>query len=247
MNLRITKSIVPNLLTLANLYCGFLSIIFASNNDFEKAALSIVLGAFFDMFDGIVARLIGAASELGVQLDSLCDAITFGIAPSYLFYKMYFYQFGSIGMFVSCLPAIAGVYRLARFNVQLTSLEDKKYFNGMPIPSAALTIISYLIFYVNNNFSLFNINILYFPFYVSIVTSLVMVSKIKFPNLPRPSKNNIKESPVSFIILIIILIATIFTKGKSVFPIMILYIIVFSVIHSFNLIKEYIDPEDDEE
>lgn len=246
MNLRLTKSIVPNLLTLANLYCGFLSIVFASNSEFEKAAIAILLGAFFDMFDGIVARLIGAASELGVQLDSLCDAISFGVAPSYLLYKMYFYQFGSYGLFFSALPAIAGVVRLARFNVQLTSLEDKKYFTGLPIPSAALTIISYLIFFLNKQEYSF-LNFTYFPFIVSIITSGVMVSRIKYPNLPRPSKNSIKESPVSFILLIIILFATIFTKGIAVFPAMVLYIITFSIIHFYKWLKEYIDPEDDEE
>ncbi|MCX6147975.1 MAG: CDP-diacylglycerol--serine O-phosphatidyltransferase [Candidatus Kapabacteria bacterium] len=246
MNLRLTKSIVPNLLTLANLYCGFLSIVFASNGDFEKSALAILLGAFFDMFDGIVARLIGAASELGVQLDSLCDAITFGLAPSYMLYKMYFYQFGSFGLFCSALPAIAGVVRLARFNVQLTSLEDKKFFTGLPIPSAALSIVSYLIFFLGNKTS----NILdftYFPFFVSFVISGVMVSRIKYPNLPRPSKSGIKESPVSFIFLIIIIIATIFTNGIVVFPAMVLYIVAFSLVHFYNWIREYIDPEDDEE
>ena len=123
---RRVRSIAPNLLTLANLFSGFTAIIYTTQGDFYSAALFIFLGAIFDMLDGIAARIMQTSSEFGVELDSLCDAITFGMAPSFLLYFSYFNTYGETGILFSSLPAIAGVVRLARFNSQLTSLEDKK-------------------------------------------------------------------------------------------------------------------------
>jgi len=244
MKKRVTRSIVPNLLTLVNLFAGFTAIVHTSNGAFEKAALFIFIASVFDMLDGITARLIKSTSELGVELDSLCDAVSFGVAPSYMLYKVYFYQLGEIGILISALPALAGVYRLARFNIQLTSFEDKKYYRGLPIPSSALIIISYIIFFHLSNLipELMKPTVI---ISVTFATSLAMVSNIKYDNLPMPTKKSIKQRPIVFVFFIIGLIGSIITMGKFIFPFMVFYLITSAIRHFIMWIKETRGPEDE--
>ncbi|MFZ9815622.1 MAG: CDP-diacylglycerol--serine O-phosphatidyltransferase, partial [Candidatus Kapaibacteriota bacterium] len=146
--MRITRSIIPNLFTLANLFSGFSAIVAISEGDLQRAGMFILFAGMFDVLDGTMARLTRSTSELGVELDSLCDAVSFGVAPSFLLYSTVLYVIGPIGVLIASLSALAGVYRLARFNVQLAGFEDKLYFSGMPIPSGALILVSYGIFIV---------------------------------------------------------------------------------------------------
>lgn len=88
---KITKSIIPNTATSLNVFSGFLAIIFASDGDFHLSALMIFIATFFDLIDGLLARLTKTASMFGVELDSLADVISFGVAPSFLIYKAYCY------------------------------------------------------------------------------------------------------------------------------------------------------------
>ncbi len=234
---RVTRSFVPNLLTVANLFSGFASVVYCSMDDYGRAAFFILLGAFFDMLDGLTARMIKASSEFGGELDSLCDVVTFGIAPSYLLYQVYFHQFNELGIFLSSFPAIMGALRLARFNVQLSSFEDKKYFTGFPIPSSALTIISYLIFYhLNENIEKGSKDFL--AFFVTIAVSLAMISTIKYRNVPRPSLKNIKEKPILHIGFIFLIIGIITSKGFLLFPFMLAYLIISAVIHIIKWVKQ---------
>ncbi len=246
--MRVTRSIVPNLFTLANLFAGFLAIIETSQHDFKKAAIFIVAAGIFDMLDGVMARLINSASELGVELDSLCDAVSFGVAPSYMLYQVYFHEVPNIGALIACLPAMAGVFRLARFNVQLTSLEDKQYFTGMPIPAGALTILSYIVFFHMGNFISEDVKIPLI-YAVTITTSLVMVSRIKYDNLPRPSAKSFKARPVLFIVILIGVLGSIFTKGAFLFPFMAFYIVSGAIVHGIRILKNrrFVDDEEDED
>lgn len=244
MKRKITKSFVPNLLTLVNLFAGFTAIVYTSSGEFEKAALFILIAAIFDMLDGMVARLINASSEFGAELDSLCDVVSFGVAPSYMLYQIYFHQFNEIGILIASLPALTGALRLARFNVQLVSMEDKKFFKGLPIPSGALTIISYLIFFHLQNRIDANIQ-LYVILLVTILTSTVMISTVKFDNIPRPSKKSFKQRPIVFIIFIIGLAASIITKGVAIFPFMMFYIVASSIRQIFFWYKANQEPDDE--
>lgn len=231
--MRVTRSLVPNLFTLMNLFMGFSAIVHISMGEINKGATFIIIAAVFDLLDGFVARLLKAASEFGVELDSLCDAVSFGVAPSFMLYQVYFHQFNEIGILFASFPALAGVARLARFNVQLTSLEDKKFFTGLAIPSGAFMIISYIVYFHQTNL----IPELYKPFAiftVTIATSLLMVSRIKFHNLPKPSLKSIKEKPIIFSIFVIGLVACIITKGVAIFPFMLFYVIA-SMIRNFIL------------
>ena len=244
MKPRITRSIVPNLLTLANLFAGFLSIVYSSQGNYSSAAIFIFAAAVFDMLDGFMARLINAASEFGVELDSLCDAVSFGIAPSFLLYQIYFHELGELGILVSALPALLGVVRLARFNVQIESLEDKKYFIGFPIPSNALMIVSYVIFYHLND----SIPEQYKPgliWFITLVGSLAMVSMIKFANLPRPTKKYFKENPIFSIIFIIALILSILSGGELIFPFFMVYLLHAAILWLIVWFRTRREPEDE--
>lgn len=233
--IQITKSIVPNLLTLGNIFSGFTAIIYIANGNYKLGTFYIIMAAVFDMLDGIIARLLRATSEIGAMLDSLCDAVSFGVAPSFMLYKVFFYQYGDFGILFAALPTLAGVYRLARFNVQLTSFDDKLYFYGLPIPGGALTIISFINSYLNNNvFSSQITEILTFS--VSIIVSLAMISTIKFNNMPRPTKQSFKSNPIMFIGVLMAIALACMTEGKSLFPTMILYITIATIKTLYNKI-----------
>ena len=183
MNINLSRSLLPNSATALNLFSGFLSIIFASNNNFHLAALFIFIAAFFDLIDGLLARLTNSSSKFGVELDSLADVVSFGAAPSFLIYKSYLFQYDFIGILISSLILIFGAFRLARFNVQLENIKTKLDFNGLPIPVAAITLAAYILFY-HNGLNIIN------PFSHLIIPSillltLLMVSKIKYNTLPK--------------------------------------------------------------
>ena len=127
---------LPALFTAGNIFCGFLSLDASARGAFETAAILIFVAAFFDGIDGRVARLTGTTSAFGEQLDSLCDVVSFGVAPAFLVYNWGLSAFGRAGLLVSFLFAVCGASRLARFNVQI-HVVDKRWFVGLPIPSAA--------------------------------------------------------------------------------------------------------------
>lgn len=133
--------ILPNLLTTANMAFGFYAILLAIKGDFEKAAYSLVIAAVFDLLDGRVARLTRATSKFGAEYDSLCDVISFGLAPAITLYLWALQPFERLGAVVCFLYAACGALRLARFNVQANVVE-KAYFQGLPIPMAAGIIAS---------------------------------------------------------------------------------------------------------
>src|SRR5574342_31866 len=132
--MRFTK-MIPNMFTLGNLYCGFLSIGFAANGQFNNAAILILIGMMLDSMDGRLARMLKADSQLGKELDSLADIVTFGVAPSFLVYYTYFHNFGILGTLVAGLFPLFGAYRLARFNIS-TDKSSLNYFIGVPITAA---------------------------------------------------------------------------------------------------------------
>src|SRR5574339_412502 len=105
------------MLTIGNLYCGFLSIGFAASGEYKNAAILIIIGMMLDSMDGRLARMLKVNGALGKELDSLADVVTFGVAPSFLVYYTYFYQFGLLGLAVAGLFPLFGAYRLARFNI----------------------------------------------------------------------------------------------------------------------------------
>lgn len=133
--------ILPNLVTTGNLFCGFFAAIMAIKGQFIFAAYAIVAAAFFDQLDGRLARLTRSTSKFGAEYDSLCDLVSFGMAPALLLYLWALSPFGRLGWVACFLFVTCGALRLARFNVQANVVEGN-YFQGLPIPMAAGIVAS---------------------------------------------------------------------------------------------------------
>jgi CDP-diacylglycerol--serine O-phosphatidyltransferase len=139
--------VLPNLFTISSIFCGLYAIIRATDgvdpSRFYQAAVAILFGALFDSADGRVARMTKTQSDFGLQLDSLADVITFGLAPAVLIYKWALFHYGMLGLAVCFVFAACGALRLARFNVLAASAERApKHFVGLPIPLAAASVVS---------------------------------------------------------------------------------------------------------
>lgn len=133
--------VLPNLITTGNILFGFYAAIASIKGDFLYAAYAIVAAAFFDQMDGRMARLTRSTSKFGAEYDSLCDLVSFGMAPALLLYQWALSPFGRLGWVICFLFVACGALRLARFNVQAHVVE-KNYFQGLPIPMAAGIVAS---------------------------------------------------------------------------------------------------------
>lgn len=152
MKLHKLKFVLPNLFTVTSIFCGFYALTLsagdASPSQLYQAALAIFFAMFFDGFDGRVARLTRTQSQFGVELDSLADVISFGVAPAMLVYKWALSSLGLVGLLVSFMFTACGALRLARFNVLAHSSDhagSSRFFVGLPIPLAAGMIVSMVI------------------------------------------------------------------------------------------------------
>jgi CDP-diacylglycerol---serine O-phosphatidyltransferase len=157
IDLKKTLFLLPNIITLLSIFCSFHSITTTAmaapgsrGDEFYRAALYLVFALFFDMLDGRVARMTKTQSSFGLQIDSLADVISFGVAPALLAYKWSLYQRDNVGIFVCFVFAGAGAVRLARFNVLSMDESGKpskpsKYIVGLPVPGAAGILISMII------------------------------------------------------------------------------------------------------
>jgi CDP-diacylglycerol--serine O-phosphatidyltransferase len=161
------KGQIANIITLANLSLGCLAILYIVREQAELSLLMIFLAAFFDRFDGALARKLETTSEFGKQIDSLSDLISFGIAPAILLYQGVLHEFGVAGTWITIIFILCSAIRLARFNVTTFS----GYFVGLPITAAGcIMTLSFLI-------------INYMPLqvfmFLTLILSLLMISNIK--------------------------------------------------------------------
>ena len=238
----ISKKFIPSLFTILNAFCGFLSVINSANHEYETAAIFIIIATLFDAVDGLAARLTKSSSEFGVELDSLSDVISFGLAPSFLIYGIYLNELGDIGVVISSLIMVFAAIRLARFNVQLVGF-DKDKFNGLPAPMAAMTIVTYILFYHDKIFSLSSSK--NFLLVLSLILPILMVSRIKYESLPKPSLFAIKKNPIIFVILLIAVIITLATGGEGSFSFCLFYIFSGIIISFKNFVfKKKLNKDD---
>jgi CDP-diacylglycerol--serine O-phosphatidyltransferase len=170
------KHLVPNLVTLANIVFGLLSILAAADGRYERACVLLFLAGVCDMCDGKLARLLDASSRFGMELDSLSDAISFGVAPALLVYFAVLRGLGIMGVGVAALYVLCGVLRLARFNVETRAI-SKVSFLGMPIPGAAGYILSFVI--VRHSLPIWVVAL------GTLLAALAMVSTIKVPKFTK--------------------------------------------------------------
>jgi CDP-diacylglycerol--serine O-phosphatidyltransferase len=128
---------LPSLITVGNLFCGYACVMYAMRGDLVTAAPFIGVAVVLDILDGRIARLTGTTSAFGVEFDSLADVVSFGLAPAVLASAWGLSELGRWGWAAGFLYVSAAAIRLARFNIQSTVLTDKRYFIGMPSPAAA--------------------------------------------------------------------------------------------------------------
>lgn len=233
--LRLTRSVVPNLFTAINMFCGFLSILSSSEGNYNYAAWLIFVAGLFDALDGLVARLTNSTSELGIELDSLSDIISFGAAPSFLIYKTYFYQLEIWGIILASLLLITGGFRLARFNIQLVGFE-KSFFLGLPIPSAALTVASFVLaFYKEGFVEPFSLMIIPLVF----VLSYLMISNIRYDTIPKFSLKSLTQKPFHFLFIIVSGILIIFMYKRGIFLTFVFLILIGIFRHLYHKILSF--------
>lgn len=178
-----------------NLFSGYLSVVQTIEGRFEYACWLIVLAAFFDVLDGMMARLTNGTSLFGIELDSLADIVSFGVAPSVLVYVFGLREFEAVGLVASALPAICGAVRLARFNVAFDGVK-RDYFVGLPTPGMAVIIVAIILNFNDATwFSRYSPGSLSILIPLVIGLSLLMISTMKFDAIPKPSRAFIRAHP----------------------------------------------------
>ncbi len=233
------KVAIPFIFTFANAFFGFFSIIKTIEGDFVAASLCIMAAAVMDGLDGRLARYLETTGQLGLELDSLCDAVSFCLAPAVLLYSWYLHDFGHVGFFISAiiLYLCSGLFRLARFN--LATSEQHVFFLGLPTTIAALffaQLVLYQELFAHNPLHAF----LSEQVLVGIVAfvALLMISSFRFPAF---KKINIPYFSVSSFIKCILIGSTVvwcLSHGYPLFLIGITFYIVGSIIlHIFHAIK----------
>ena len=171
--------ILPNVCTLGNMFAGFYAVIAVLQNHYDSAAIAIGIAVVLDGLDGRIARLANSTSDFGVQLDSLADMISFGIAPAVLIYSWGLAGFGKFANFSAFLFLVCGAIRLARFNLDLAG---KKSFVGLPIPAAAGFLAATVHFFGEPSQSLFFRVYLVVAIYI---LSFLMVSALRYPSFKK--------------------------------------------------------------
>lgn len=217
---------IPNMLTLANLFCGCMAILYLGTEyDLQKAFIFIVAAAIFDFADGFAARMLGSYSEVGKQLDSLADMVSFGVAPSMTLYVMYILSGGldwfTYGQYIMFIVALFSALRLAKFNIDETQHEE---FSGLPTPACTLFISSTAWVFVDKGLSLH-------PAYIiisAICLSYLLISPVRMFALKFKSFG-FRQNSLRYIFMVCSLLGLIFFRITAV-PFIILGYIITSVV-----------------
>ena len=215
---------IPNLFTSINLFCGFVSVTLTVAGDYSAAAWLIVIAGIIDAFDGSVARLLNQRTEFGLEMDSLGDVISAGVAPSVLVYVYHFRSLGHrgvLGLILAFMPLLFATFRLARFNV-LTYREGKKRdFCGMPAPMAAATLASAVIMAEYTGLPVFlRAMVVLVP-----CVSLLMVSRLEFAGYPRFTLRERGRNRTRLIVLMITIVCAFFFPEPTLFTAMMIYLV----------------------
>lgn len=212
--------LLPNLFTTGALFAGYYSIIASINGKYEIAAISVFIAALLDGLDGRVARLTNTQSAFGEQYDSLSDLISFGLAPSLLMYTWSLKSLvhihpvmGKIGWLAAFIYAVSGALRLARFNVQIGTV-DKAYFQGLASPAAAAVVCSFVWVAVDYEFS--GESLRFVSLGVTLFAGLLMVSRFRYYSFKTlPFKESVPFVWILILVMIFVLLAL--APGKVLF------------------------------
>ncbi len=241
------KSVIPSLFTMGNMLMGFTSILFSAkylttygDHDYLViAGVLIFIGAIFDAFDGTIARALNVESEIGMQLDSLADAVSYGIAPGVLAYQAYLNKlpefFGvSVGILVAAIFPVCALYRLARFNCE----EGGKGFVGLPSPPAGVIVAIVPTLYSVNVLFLGELYLdvnLYIYMVFFIIVALLMVSSIDYSKLFADLWS--KGKTVRIVGISIIVILLFIFKTWAIFGISAIYILWGIIKYIYKLVN----------
>ena len=230
------KKYIPNMLTLLNLFCGSIAVIYAINSNFYAAAIFMFLGIFFDFFDGFAARILKAQSEVGLQLDSLADMVTSGLVPGIVMFKLLEVvesDWGELDLsndfWIPIIPllglciTLASAYRLAKFNVDE---EQQSYFKGLPTPANAILIISLPLILEFQNNDIMNSIILnkWFLIGVTLLSCYMLNAKVKLFAL-KFSDWSFQTNATRYIFLLLSIVMLIVLKFAAIPAIIVLYIL----------------------
>lgn len=245
----IPRSVVPSFFTLMNAFCGFLAILQIFQNELIYASWLILLAGFFDAVDGFMARVTNGTSDFGVELDSLSDIVSFGVAPGVLMYVYVLNELSIIGMILAALPTMAGAVRLARFNVMTHSQGSTSHFMGLPIPAQAGTLVGfYMIFgYQPEFFNGIQYGVRGVVISLLVLLCLLMVSMVPFDKIPRFNREFIRRHPWKTLLFVlyglliilgketgVVLVFTIFIgKGIGIYAAR-LFMILFGIEDTFK-------------
>ncbi|MFN2635987.1 MAG: CDP-diacylglycerol--serine O-phosphatidyltransferase [Gemmatimonadaceae bacterium] len=217
--------ILPNGFTLASLFFGVFAIVAASRSEFDTAGLYVVFGGVCDALDGRVARATGTGSRFGSELDSLVDAITFGLAPAMIMYFAVLNRNGWDWIFAFLFTACA-VIRLARFNVEQAG-RAKKYFHGLPSPAAGITLATYYWF---SQTSLYNSTILGDLNWTTglrglmMLLAFLMISNVSYPAVPTVGFRKISEI-LGTLVVVATFVGVLFLRKEFYFPALVCYVL----------------------
>lgn len=202
--------LLPNMLTTASLFSGFLGILWALEGAYESVALAILVSCLLDGLDGKVARLTNTSSDFGIQYDSLVDLVAFGVTPAIMVYQWELHQFGHLGSMAAFLLVACGALRLARFNVS-TSTTSKKFFVGLPIPAQACTLAT---FYLFSQFMPDSMRELMPKVCLGLVylLSFLMVSRVRYASFKEYGM--LKAHPFSMMVTAILLFVMVASQPK---------------------------------
>ncbi len=233
------KRNIPNIITLANLTCGLFAIIFAFEGDLKMASFCIFLGAFFDFFDGLIARLLKVSGELGKQLDSMADMVTFGVAPGMiLFHFMYYLHHDVIfktstseSLFfpeiLALLIPIFSAVRLANFNIDTRQTTS---FIGLPTPALAIFIAAM----PHIDFDLLPMFVdLRFLIAISVIMPLLLVAEIPLFSLKFSASENLTSRLNIFrITLILTAVVLLFVFQFAAIPFIVILYLILSLLNN---------------
>jgi CDP-diacylglycerol--serine O-phosphatidyltransferase len=245
VDLRKTLFVLPNLVTLASVFCGFAAIRLVaeprvSSEPIYRACTLLVFAMFFDLLDGRVARMTRTQSAFGLQLDSLADVISFGVAPALVVYQWSMFRFPIMGQLVAFLYVAAGAVRLARFNVLATAKSGEpnkpgRHILGLPIPCAASGLVA--VVFADRAAHGFIGQPERTPFVIGItlLLSLLMVSTIRF----RSFKD--LRADTGSILLITFVVASSAVVWKSYHPgfVLVWLLVMYLAIGLMETIREY--------
>jgi CDP-diacylglycerol--serine O-phosphatidyltransferase len=195
------RAMVPSAFTLVNMLCGFSSIRAAESGHFDLAAVLISVAIVFDIFDGAMARAVGAITPFGLQFDSLADLISFGVAPAILLWTWALDDVGLAGWALACFWLACAAYRLARFNVTIDPQGEKRYFIGLPSPGAAGVVLA-SVYAFDGDFTGWH---RWGPVLLAVVPAVLMATSFRFTSfrwLASPRRDRIWVTVLAVVVLV---------------------------------------------